>query len=143
MHHLERENGDVAHLQRLVGFDGLQVEQWHTRVEVLPEAIRHGGVERRGRPFVGIDIDGAEDAKRPDVVDAGHMVVVYVCEQHGIDALEVEGHDLLPEVGAAVYEHPGGICLYECRRAQPVVAGVVAPAHFATAAHSGNSPRGA
>ena len=47
----------------------------------------------------------SEHREGAQIVDASHVVVVYVCHQNGVERLEGQRHELLAYVGSAIYEH--------------------------------------
>ena len=84
--------------------------------------------------LVGIDVDVAEGAEAAEVVDASHVVVVDVGEEHAIEFPEGPVHELHADVGSAVDEDACGFGLEQACAAVAEVARVGASAHFALAA---------
>ena len=111
VHHLDGHHLDIADAEGLMGPGHMQVETRHTWIEMLGEAVGHGGFQSVDGSLVGIDMDVAEDAERPQVVDAADVVVVDMGEQDAVETLEWQGEYLLAEIGSAVDEHPRGVGL--------------------------------
>ena len=75
---------------------------------MLGEAIGHGGSEALSRAVVGVNLQVAKHAKRPQVVNARHMVEMDVREQNGVEAPERQRQYLLAEIGTTVNEQARG-----------------------------------
>jgi hypothetical protein len=69
------------------------------------------------------------------------MVVVGMRDENGIYTPERLIHDLLTEVGTAVYEQARVLGLHECRSTESLVARVATLADLALAADGGDSTR--
>ena len=106
--HLNGRNNQVADDDLPVRLCRMQLQQRHAGIQILGKAVRHGLPQTVSRGTVGIDIYFSEDAERAQVVYATDVVVVYVCQQYGIERLERQRHQLLSDVGTAVYEYARG-----------------------------------
>lgn len=111
MHHLNGRDDDVAYLERLMGVYLVQVYGRHARVTVFGEAVRQHLKQSLLGQGVGIDVDFAKLAVRPEVVHSAHVVIMGMGNEYAVYLAEGLFHDLLAEVGSAVYEQPGGFCL--------------------------------
>ena len=74
----------------------------HSRIEFLRKTIRHCLTQATCRASVGIDIQVAENAEATQVVDASNVVIVYMCYKHAVKRLELQGHQLHPNIRSAV-----------------------------------------
>ena len=146
MHDHEGCYFDIADRERLVWRHLMQQKFWYSRIMVFVETIRHGLAQRLGGVGVGEDIDIVEfgvvdGAEGSQVVDARHMVVVYVRDEHTIDFAERHPQHLLAEIGSAVYDDACVLRLYHRRGAQSVVVRIRAGTDLALASDGGYAPR--
>ena len=73
------------------------------------------------------------DYEMAQVVYAAHMVVMYMCQQYGVQRFEGQRHQLLAYVRTAIYQHSCCVCLYQRHTTRALVAWVVAAAYLAVA----------
>ena len=143
MHHRKRYDLYAAQRQWLVGRNGLQTEQRHTGIEMLGETIGHDTAQIAGRRTIGIDGDIAKDGEGAKIVYAPDMVVMGVGKEYGRKRTEGQRHELLTDVGAAVYEDAGVALLHQGGSTETLVVGIGTAAHTAGTAQGGHTARGA
>lgn len=81
--------------------------------------------------------------ERSDVVHSGSVVLMLMCEQYGIKALDVLPEHLLPEIRAGVDDDRFPARLYQHRCPKPLVAGIGGTADLALAGNNRNTLRSA
>ena len=133
VHHADGHDVDVAYADGLMRLDGVKAQQWHARIKIRGETIGHRGLQCSGCGLVGIDVDVAKHAKRAQIVDAGHVVVVDMGEQYAVERVEGEGHELHANVGTGIDEQACGVALDEHSTAPTLVARVSTPAYLTPA----------
>ena len=74
----------------------------HSGIEFLGKAVGHCLAQATCRASVGIDIQVAENAEATQVVDARNVVIVYMSDKHAVKRLELQGHQLHPNIRSAV-----------------------------------------
>ena len=120
-------------MQRHMRLCLVQLEPWHTGIEVLAKAIRHYLAHVLTRLLVAIQTYRTEDGEGAQVVYAAHMVVMYMGQQYGVQRFEGQRHQLLAYVRTAIYQHSCCVCLYQRHTTRALVAWVVAAAYLAVA----------
>ena len=136
VHDAQRQDSGIADAELLVRPDAVQADLRDTGIFVLRKAVGDAFFQMCGTEVFGVDIHIAEDAQGAEVVQSAYVVVVLVCDKHGIDGLEVEREHLLPEIRSAVYQDAlPAVALYQCRGPQPPVVRVIGGADGASASH--------
>ena len=141
VHHGQGQHLRTRNAAGLQGEQRVQFEVGDAGIFVFHETIWYAPLDVVGAIAVGIDLHGIGPAEGPQVVDAAHVVVVLVREEHGIGAHGTgQAQHLLAEVGAAVDEDSAAAGDFnQCRGAQALVARVGAGAYGAVAADDGNA----
>ena len=125
----------VAYRQRLVLPKRVQVEGWHARVELFRKTVWKIMTHRCHRFLVGIHVYVAKRAaERPQVVQSGNVVVVFVGKQHGVNLPELQWHQLHTDVRSAVNQHACMLCFNHRRGAIAEVFRAFAAANLTAAA---------
>ena len=119
----------------------VHVEPGHTRIKMIGEAIGKIVLHSLHGLTVGKDVDVAQHAVRPQIVESAHMIVVLMGEQQAVYLPERLRQELHTNVGATVEEDPRGVALDECRTAEPLVVGILAAAYLAAATYNGHTVR--
>ena len=79
-------------MQRHMRLCLVQLEPWHTGIEVLAKTIRHYLAHVLARLLVAIQTYRTEDGEGAQVVYAAHMVVMYMGQQYGVQRFEGQRH---------------------------------------------------
>ena len=87
VHHLNRLYLNVAYPEYVMLIYCVYVQLWDTRVQVFSKAIWHRSVESVNSTLIGIDINITKLAKRTQVVESSHMIVVDMGKQDTISDL--------------------------------------------------------
>ena len=82
---------DVAHRERVMECRLPEVEMRNAGVGVVAEAIGNGMPEVVDGRLFGINVDGTEDTKRTEIINARYVVEVVMGEQHAMNGTEGEG----------------------------------------------------
>ena len=144
VHHAEGHHLYPADAERLVKTDAVQADLRYAGIFMRDEAVRNALLQMGGTIVLGINVDVAENAERPQVVQPAHVVVVFVREQNGVEPAKRQGQHLAAEIGAAVDEDAAAVVGFEQgRRALPAVARIGRRADGARAAHLGYARAGA
>lgn len=141
VHHGQGQHLRARNAAGLQGVQRVEFEVGDAGIFVFHKTVREAAAHIVGTIFISIYLHGIGPAEGAQVVDAAHVVVVLVREQHGIGAHGTgQAQHLLAEVGAAVDEDSAALGgFYQCRGAQPLVARVGAGAYGAVAAYDGNA----
>lgn len=142
VHHLKRNDADIANLKGVAGFDFVQSDSRHARIAMLGKAVGKHLQHRLAGQAIGIYIDFAELAVRANIVHATHVVVVGVGNENAVDAAERLRKNLLTKVGAAVNEQSRLLSFHQYGAAQAFVLRVAALADTALAAYHRHTTRG-
>ena len=98
----------MAHLYTANGFgvlvQSVEANLWNSRVWVFAKYIMEFALQRflnlRGRVHIHISLQAKIES--PDVIQASHMVLVFVGKQDGIDRIDLFPQHLLSEVWACI-----------------------------------------
>lgn len=143
VHHLEAQHGNITNVQLHMEGQHMEFQSGHAGIEMICETIRHVVVQSVHSGAIAVNINVAKPAIGSQVVDASHMVVMYMCEEHAVYLSVWLAENLLAEVGPTVDEQTRGGCLQQCRCACAMVTRVSASAHLALASYHGHATRGA
>ena len=111
VHHPKREDVDVANTERLVRWQYVKSYGGDTRISVFGKTIRQHFEHSLPRLFIGIDVDFPELAVGPYVIHTANVVVVRMSNQYTVNASERHRHQLLTEIGTAIYKKPSRVGL--------------------------------
>lgn len=139
VHHLNRLYLNVAYPEYVMLIYCVYVQLWDTRVQVFSKAIWHRSVESVNSTLIGIDINITKLAKRTQVVESSHMIVVDMGKQDTINLTEWLAKNLLPKVRSTVDEHTCGRSLEQGGGPQTAVPRVFAPANGTITAYKRNT----
>lgn len=144
VHHLQGSYLGIVHQDRVIGLKIVQLELGHAGILVFHQAIRQTLAQMGCGIGIGIYGQGTAVAKRTQVVNAAHMVVMLVGDEKGIKrSPEIEAQHLFAEIGRTVNEDVGRCGLHQCRTAQALVPRVCAGARRAVASQIGHTRAGA
>ena len=125
MHHLKDRDLHVTEGEMVMGVDFLQLELGHTWIDVSHQTVRQAFTQVPGGIRICIQREFLQVAEGTQVINAAHMVVVLMGDETGIDGFaHTDVKHLFAEVGAAIYQKGGFLCLEECGATQSSVAGV-------------------
>jgi len=141
VHHLNRLYLNVAYPEYVMLIYCVYVQLWDTKVQVFSKAIWHRSVESVNSTLIGIDINITKLAKRTQVVESSHMIVVDMGKQDTINLTEWLAKNLLPKVRPTVDEHTCGRSLKQGGGPQAAVPRVFTPANGAVATYKRNTLR--
>lgn len=141
VHHFNRHDVEVANSKRLVLVNLVQLDGRHARIAVFCKTVWQHLEHALTGYGVGIDVDFAKLAVRPDIVHSAHVVVVGMGDEYAVNLTERLHHDLLAEVWTAVNEQARAVGLDECRTAQTLVVRVGAATCVALAADGRHATR--
>ncbi len=112
--------------KRTIAVDAAHPERRHTGIRMPGEAVGQPRAQVVLHIFRAVYVEVMSvPAPGAQVVNASHVVVVDVCEQHGVNIGRTGPQHLLAKVRTAVYQQrPAAAGLYQCRTAQPLVARV-------------------
>ena len=135
--HIFYNNGHVR-------FNLYQIDGWNTWIAFLlrGETIRNAFHQVVGTELFGIDIHIAKDAIGTQVVESTHMVIVLMCDEHGIKRFEVDAKHLLTEIGSTVNKDTLATHFNQCRSAQPLVLRICRCANLTRTPYLRHSTRG-
>ena len=142
VHHLDRHDMYVANLECFVLVNFVQLNGRNARIAMFLEAVRQHLKHTLTCQGVGINVNFAKQAVGTYVVDASDVVVVSVGDEDTVNLAEWLWHDLLAEIGAAVYQEPRGVGLEQNRAAQSLVVRVGAGTGITLTTDSGHTTGG-
>ena len=113
MHHFERHDIQVANTESLMLMDLMQLDSWHTRIAMFCKTVGQHLKHPLSGQRISIHIDFAKLAIRAYVVHPAHVVIMGMSNEDTIYLTERLIHDLLAEVGSAVYQQSCRFRLYQ------------------------------
>ena len=103
-----------------------QVEGWHPRITFFLgcKAIRDALHQVVSTEFLRIHVHITKNAVRTQIIQATHMVIMLMGDEHRIEGLKVYAKHLLAEIGAAVNKDAPSSHFHQTGAAQTLIFGV-------------------
>lgn len=143
VHDWQRRDFDAVDAEWLAFCNVVQGECGHAGIRFFGEAVGKPVDDGFGGVFAAVDRKRAVLAVRAHVVDAAHVVVVAVCDEHGVEVRGFGAYQLRAYVWAAVDEQVFAANGEYSAGAQAVVAWVGRCARWASASNLRNTRGGA
>ena len=105
MHHTNRQDFDAVDMKRLVRMYLMQSQLRHTGILVFHKAIGHPASQTLTRVFLGIQLHLSQTAKRTQVINASHMVIVLMSYQDSVYLFKRKIHHLRPKIRTAIKQN--------------------------------------